>query len=52
MITSCYNLFSTLNPNMEIMIKPLCDERDWRREDIIELAEKLMKTGSKMNVMM
>jgi hypothetical protein len=25
---------------MEIMIKPLCDERDWKREDIIELAKE------------
>ena len=40
MITTCYSLFSTLNPNMEIMIKPLCDIRDWRMEDIIELAKE------------
>lgn len=40
MTTTCYNLFSSLNPNMEIMIKPLCDKRDWKTEDIIESAKK------------
>ena len=40
MTTTCYNLFSSLNPNMEIMIKPLCDKRDWKTEDIIELAKE------------
>ena len=40
MITTCYSLFSTLNPNMEIMIKPLCDIWDWRTEDIIESAKE------------
>lgn len=40
MTTTCYNLFSSLNPNMEVMIKPLCDKRDWKTEDIIELAEE------------
>lgn len=40
MIITCYNLFSSLNPNMEIIIKPLCDERDWKTEDIIESAKE------------
>ena len=40
MITTCYSLFSTLNPNMGIMIKPLCDIWDWRTEDIIESAKE------------
>lgn len=40
MITTCYSLFSTLNPNMEIMIKPLCDVWDWRIKDIIESAKE------------
>lgn len=40
MTTTCYNLFSSLNSNMEVMIKPLCDKRDWKTEDIIESAKE------------
>lgn len=40
MITTCYSLYSPLNPNMGIMIRPLCDERDWKTEDIIESAKE------------
>lgn len=40
MITNCYNLFSTLNPNMEVMIKPLYDVWDWKTEDIVKLAKE------------
>lgn len=40
MITTCYSLYSSLNPNMGIMIRPLCDERDWKTEDIIESAKE------------
>lgn len=40
MITICYTFHSSLNPNMGIVIIPLCDERDWKTEDIIISVER------------